>query len=67
MDFMLAYIDPGSGSLLIQVLIASILAVPYFLRTQIGRAVRVIRRQKDVSANDASADAAPPSAGDVGS
>ena len=47
MDFALAYIDPGSGSLFIQVLIATILAVPYFLRTQISRAVRAIRRQKD--------------------
>lgn len=43
LDFALAYIDPGSGSLIIQVIIASILAVPYFLRTQIGRAIAVIR------------------------
>lgn len=50
MDVMLAYIDPGSGSLFIQVLIATILAVPYFLRTQIGRAVRAIRRQKPEAA-----------------
>lgn len=39
----LAYIDPGSGSLLIQVIIASILAIPYFLRTQIGRAIGLVR------------------------
>jgi hypothetical protein len=39
----LAYIDPGSGSLIIQVIIATILAVPYFLRTQIGRAVGTLR------------------------
>jgi hypothetical protein len=39
----LAYIDPGSGSLIIQVIIASILAVPYFLRTQIGRAFGALR------------------------
>ncbi|NJD29579.1 MAG: hypothetical protein FIA92_14975 [Chloroflexi bacterium] len=45
LDQALAYIDPGSGSLLIQVLIASVLAVPYFLRTQIGRAVSAIRRR----------------------
>jgi hypothetical protein len=42
-DFALAYIDPGSGSLLIQVIIASLLAVPYFLRQQIGRAVNLVR------------------------
>lgn len=43
LDFALGYIDPGSGSLIIQVIIASILAVPYFLRTQIGRAISTIR------------------------
>ena len=43
MDLALAYIDPGSGSLLIQVIIASLLAVPYFLRTQIGRAINLVR------------------------
>ena len=61
-DFALAYIDPGSGSLLIQVLIATIVAVPYFLRTQISRAWRMIRRPKDQPADDA----APRSAGDDG-
>ena len=50
-DHALAYIDPGSGSLIIQVIIASILAVPYFLRTQIGRAIGTIRgRGKPVDA-----------------
>jgi len=39
----LAYIDPGSGSLLIQVIIGSILAVPFFLRGQIARALRAFR------------------------
>jgi hypothetical protein len=39
----LAYIDPGSGSLIIQVIIATVLAVPYFLRTQIGRAISLVR------------------------
>lgn len=43
MDFALAYIDPGSGSLIIQVLIASVLAIPYFLRTQIGRFITSLR------------------------
>jgi hypothetical protein len=41
----LAYIDPGSGSLIIQVVIATLVAVPIFFRTQIARAIRVIRRQ----------------------
>jgi hypothetical protein len=41
---LLAYIDPASGSLVIQVVIATVLAVPFFLRTQIARVVRGIRR-----------------------
>jgi hypothetical protein len=39
----LAYIDPGSGSLLIQALIASIVAVPFVLRHQIGRVIDRLR------------------------
>lgn len=42
-DVALAYIDPGSGSLLIQVVIASILAAPFVLRTQLARLLRAIR------------------------
>jgi hypothetical protein len=43
---LLAYIDPGSGSLIIQAVIATALAVPFFLREQIGRFVRSLRRDK---------------------
>jgi len=39
-----AYIDPGAGSLIVQATIASILAVPFLLRRQIGRALRVLAR-----------------------
>ena len=42
-----AYIDPGSGSLIIQAVIATIIAIPIFLRSQIGRAVRTLRRSDD--------------------
>ncbi len=45
MDHLLAYIDPGSGSLLIQAVIATIVAIPFFFRQQIGRVVRAIRRE----------------------
>jgi hypothetical protein len=44
MNDFLAYIDPGSGSLIIQAVIATIVAVPFFFRQQIGRIVRAIRR-----------------------
>jgi hypothetical protein len=64
-DGLLAYIDPGSGSLFIQVLIATALAVPYFMRTQISRAWRAIRRPKDGAAAP-SDDADTPSGGDSG-
>jgi hypothetical protein len=39
----LAYIDPGSGSLIVQAAIAAIVAVPVFFRHQIGRALAVVR------------------------
>jgi len=41
----LAYIDPGAGSLLVQVIIGTILAVPYFLRGQVARGYRALRRR----------------------
>ena len=44
MDLVLAYIDPGSGSLIIQAVIAGIVAVPFFFRQQIGRIIRTVRR-----------------------
>ncbi len=39
----LAYIDPGSGSLILQVVIAGIVAIPFFLRSQIRRAVGKVK------------------------
>lgn len=44
MESVLAYIDPGSGSLVVQALIAGLVAIPIFFRHQIGRVVRAIRR-----------------------
>ena len=38
-----AYLDPGAGSLMIQMVIAAALAVPYFLRTQIARSINRLR------------------------
>jgi hypothetical protein len=48
-DF-LAYIDPGSGSLIIQALIAGVVAIPFFFRQQIGRFVRTVRRTDSTDA-----------------
>jgi len=40
---LLAYIDPGSGSMLLQVILAGILAVPFFFRRVIGDTLHRIR------------------------
>ena len=43
----LAYIDPGSGSMIIQVLIASIIAIPVIFRARIAQLARLIRRDHE--------------------
>lgn len=43
----LAYLDPSSGSLIIQAAIAAAIAIPIFLRSQITRAIRALRRSGD--------------------
>ena len=50
MEPLFAYIDPGSGSLLIQGFIAMLVAIPIFFRHQIGRAVRAVRGGSDGTA-----------------
>jgi hypothetical protein len=42
-----AYIDPSSGSLIIQAAIAAIIAIPILLRSLITRAMRALRRSDD--------------------
>ena len=58
MHFPSLYIDPGSGSLIIQAIIAGLVAIPFFFRSQIARGVRAIRRaagrEPDSSAESAS-------------
>ena len=50
MSHVLAYIDPGSGSLIIQVAIATLVAIPIFFRAQIARIVNRIRGNAEVQA-----------------
>jgi hypothetical protein len=57
MSHLLAYIDPGSGSLIIQAVIAGVVAIPFFFRQQIGRFVRAVRK---TDSTPAEAEAAPP-------
>ena len=45
---LLAYIDPGSGSLAIQAVIATAMVVPFFLRSQIRRGVSRLRGHSPV-------------------
>ena len=45
----LAYIDPGSGTLILQVILASVLAVPFLFRRAIGDVWRRVRGRHDDS------------------
>ena len=40
---MFMYIDPGAGSMVIQAILATALAIPFFFRTQISRVVNRFR------------------------
>jgi hypothetical protein len=43
MNPVLAYIDAGSGSLIVQALIAALVAAPFIFRQQLGRVARRLR------------------------
>jgi len=58
MDLMLAYIDPGSGSLIVQAVIATLIAIPFFFRQQIARFARLVRHRNDPGAGTSSSDGA---------
>ncbi len=49
MELIFAYIDPGSGSLIIQALIAGLVAIPIFFRHQISRFLRTVRGGEEKS------------------
>ena len=51
MSDLLAYIDPGSGSLIIQAAIATLVAIPIFFRAQITRIVNRVRGRTEVPAS----------------
>ena len=53
MDLLFAYIDPGTGSLMIQALIAGLVALPIFFRQQIARAIRVVRGNSELGSESA--------------
>lgn len=49
-----AYIDPGSGTLLLQVILAGALAVPFFFRRVIADGWRRIRGEQPPSPTNSS-------------
>lgn len=49
---MLAYIDPGSGSLLLQAIVAGLLAIPFFFRRTIGGFIGRIRGDHEPAVSD---------------
>ncbi len=53
----LAYIDPGSGSLLLQAFVAGLLAIPFFFRRTIGGFVARLRGDSDASSSPSGAEA----------
>jgi len=42
----LLYIDPGAGSLVIQAILAAVLAVPFFFRTRVAAVISRIRGRR---------------------
>jgi hypothetical protein len=51
-----AYIDPGSGSMLLQVILAGVLAVPFFFRRVIADAWHRVRGGGDAAEQHEEAD-----------
>ena len=47
---LLAYIDPGTGSLLLQAILAGLLSVPFLFRRSIGGFLSRVR-SRDISRN----------------
>lgn len=45
MSFEFAYLDPGSGSMIIQVVITTAVALPILFRDRVGRVVRRVFRR----------------------
>ena len=53
MDLVFAYVDPGTGSLIIQAIIAGAVAIPLFFRNQIIRGVSAVKRAMGRDRTDA--------------
>ena len=62
---LLAYIDPGAGSLFVQAVIATALVVPFFLRSQIRKGLDSLRGRSSSTGATPTAATAPPPDDDV--
>jgi replication-associated recombination protein RarA len=49
---MILYIDPGAGSMVIQAVLAGVLAVPFLFRSAIARAIERVRGRRAPSASE---------------
>jgi hypothetical protein len=54
------YIDPGSGTLLIQVILAGVLAVPFFFRRVIADGWRRIRGEDTTTSSSSTTSSTEP-------
>ena len=57
---LLAYIDPGAGSLFVQAVIATVLVVPFFLRSQIRKGIDRVRGRPSAVTTATSETTSPP-------
>ncbi len=46
MAYLFAYLDPGAGSMILQMILAGILGLSYTIKTYWRRIVRFVRRDK---------------------
>ena len=47
-----AYLDPGSGSIILQLLLAAIMGLGFVLRTQWNKIKRLLTRKKNISKDE---------------
>jgi hypothetical protein len=57
MDLVFAYLDPGSGSIIIQAAIAGLIAVPVIFRNKISQMVKAVRGGSSTETTESVAEA----------
>ena len=54
LGLLMAYLDPGSGSILIQVIISALIGAGFFLRSRFGKLKKLFTKNSDETAEDGS-------------